>query len=179
VTVQEFGVSASFRRKIARERAGTGMHPKKTDMESFRLSKYNPRLGRRGSRIRQKESIMELRGARKLSVFSRPMLVVIPLAILLLISFGWNLSHYRMEQQNRARKDAAVRASKAAVALAREHAERQELRRRARAAESDKRVEQLYQEINYFTKVAERLVPSEQEVQTTPAELDRHDETAD
>jgi hypothetical protein len=122
---------------------------------------------------------MELRGARKLSVFGRPMLVVIPLAILLLISVGWNVSRYRMEQQIRARKDAAERASKAAVALAREHAERQELKRRARAAESEKRVEQLYQEINYFTKVAERLVPPQQAVQTTPVELDRHDETPD
>ena len=73
-----------------------------------------------------------------------------PLSALLVASVGWNVWYYRLEQKRRVQAMAEERASKAAVALAKEEAERAKLKRQLRDAKSAGRIQQLYEEINRF-----------------------------
>jgi hypothetical protein len=119
---------------------------------------------------------MDLKRAWSLCAASRSLRFLIAVSVLLLISASWNLWHYRLDQDRRARAKAAERASEAAVALAREQAELAESNRRAKDAKSDARVQQLYDEINQLTRLSERtLLPDQILPATTPAASSNRD----
>jgi hypothetical protein len=112
---------------------------------------------------------MDLNPSEQFGIASRSLPYVIPLSIMLLVFFGWNAWHYRLEQERRAHAKAAERASIAAAKLASEEATRTEFKRRARNARSERRVEQLYDEINQLTRLSERVLLPDRVDRTTPA----------
>jgi hypothetical protein len=120
---------------------------------------------------------MDLRRAWQLCAASRSLRFVIPMSILLLISLAWNARNYRLDQERRAQAKAAERASQAVAALAREHAERAEFRRRGADARSDTRVQQLYDEINELTRLSERVLSPIPATRTTPATTSGQDKS--
>ena len=121
---------------------------------------------------------MNLKRARQLLVVNRSSLLVIALLILLLASDGWNIWHDRHEQERLAQVKEVERASIAAAALAREHAERAENRRLAIDARSDTRVQQLYDEINQLTRLSERVLLPDQVNRPSSTLTSRQEKTA-
>ena len=122
---------------------------------------------------------MNLKRAVQFCATSRSLLVAIPLSILATTAFGWNVWHHRLAHQQIARAKAAERQREAAVALAREQADRAVLRRRAKEARSDARIQELYNEINHLTQASERYVLHDQAAPTASISARGHDKTAD
>ena len=120
---------------------------------------------------------MDLKKAWQLYAVTRPLPIVISLTILVLVSIGWNLRNYRLEQNRDAQTKRTERNRQAAVALAKEDAERAELKRRAKYAQSDARIQRLYNEINHLTQVSERFSLSDQAVHGMPPDTNHRDET--
>jgi hypothetical protein len=112
---------------------------------------------------------MDLKRAWSLFAASRSLRFLIPMSVLLLVSIGWNVWHYRLDQERRVQAKEAERASKAAAMLVREQAELAESRRRARDAKSDARVQELYDEINQLTRLSERVLLPDRVTRATPS----------
>ena len=89
---------------------------------------------------------------------NRSLMIVIPISALLLASVSWNIWQYRLDRDRRAQTKAKERSTKAAVALSQEYANREKLKRQARDAESNARIQQLYQEIHNLTRVSEGIM---------------------
>jgi hypothetical protein len=121
---------------------------------------------------------MVLNRARQLCALNRSLFLVIPLSILLLASFGWNVWRYQLDQDQRAQAKHAERTKKAAAALANEEAERAQLRRKARYAQSDARIQQLYNEINHLTEVSEKTLLPNPAIGNAPDRSASQDKTA-
>jgi hypothetical protein len=121
---------------------------------------------------------MDLRRAWQLCAASRSLRFVIPLSILLLVSFCWNMWYYRLDQERRAQAKAAEYASTDTAALARKQAEHARFSRRATDLRSDTRVQQLYDEINQLTRLSERTLLPDQMARTAPATTSGQDKTA-
>ena len=113
---------------------------------------------------------MVLNRARQLCALNRSLFLVIPLSILLLASFGWNIWRYRLDQDRHAQVKHAERTKKAAAALVKEEAEATQLRRKARYAQSDARIQQLYNEINHLTEVSEKTLLPNRAIGNAPAQ---------
>jgi hypothetical protein len=114
---------------------------------------------------------MDVAGARKFPISSRALVLIISLVTLLAASIFWNLRQHRLiEQKHMAdqRKEAARANEEADRATAR-------LKKNAEWAASDARVQQLYQEINNFSQIQERLVS--ERPQSTPRKIDELGET--
>jgi hypothetical protein len=102
---------------------------------------------------------MDVGKSPTLLAMNRSLLVVAPLGALLAASVGWNVWYYRLEQKRHAQALAEERASRAAVALAKEEAEQVKLKRQLRDAKSAGRIQQLYEEISDLTRVGEESLP--------------------
>jgi hypothetical protein len=120
---------------------------------------------------------MDLKRARQICAVNRSLLVVIPLSILLLASLGWNVWRYRLDEERRAEAKQAEHAKKAATALAKEEAERAQLKRKARYAQSDARIQQLYDEINHLTEVSEKTLLPNRVLRNASGEIASPDKT--
>lgn len=121
---------------------------------------------------------MNLKRAVQVCATSRSLLVAISLSILALATVGWNVWHHQVEQQRIAQAKAAEREREAAVASARETADRAEFKRRAREARSDARVQELYNEINQLTEASERYVLPDQAAKPDSTSAKVPDKTA-
>jgi hypothetical protein len=120
---------------------------------------------------------MDFGGSQKLGAVNRSLLLVVPLSALLLAFIGWNVCHYRLDQEHRTDVLSEERASKATVALAKEESDRANLKKRSRDAESNARIQQLYEEINNLTRVGEGvLLPKN--AQSVPGTMGGQDKTA-
>jgi hypothetical protein len=102
---------------------------------------------------------MDVERAPTLRAVNRSLLLVAPLGALLVASVGWNVWYYRLEQKRHVQALAEERASKAAVALAKEEAVRAKRKRQMRDAKSAGRIQQLYEEISDLTRVGEESLP--------------------
>ncbi len=122
---------------------------------------------------------MDLKKAWQLCAVTRSLPIVIALTILVLVLIGWNLRNYRLKQDRDVQTERTERDRKAAVALAKEEAERAELKRRARYAQSDARIQRLYNEINHLTQVSEHVLLSDQAAHDMPLGTNRRDEIKD
>jgi hypothetical protein len=110
---------------------------------------------------------MDLKRAWTLCAANRSLRFLIPMAVLLLISVGWNIWNYQLHRKQHAdavHADAAKEehASKIASALTTDQTKLAESKRRARDAKTDTRVQQLYDEINQLTKLSEQVLLHDQ-----------------
>ena len=122
---------------------------------------------------------MDGRRAWKFVAANRSLMIVIPMSALLLASLSWNVWQHRLDRDRREQAKAKERSATAAVALAREYADRAQLKRQARDAESDARLQQLYQEINNLTRVSERILLPNEPSGRAPATTDGPEKAAD
>jgi hypothetical protein len=117
--------------------------------------------------------------AWKFGSVNRSVLLLIPVSALLLASVSWNVWQYRLDRDRRVQAKAAQRSTKAAVALVKEEANRARLRKQARDAESDARIQQLYKEINNLTRASEGILLPRETTRTIPSTTDGPEKTAD
>jgi hypothetical protein len=115
---------------------------------------------------------MDVKRAPRFRAVNRSLLITAPLSALLVASVGWNVWYYRLEQKRRVQALAEERASKAAVALAKEEAEQARLKRQSRDAKSAGRIQQLYEEINQLSRVGEESLPLGKSARSTNAVTD-------
>ena len=102
---------------------------------------------------------MDVTGARKFRVSSRSLMLIIPMFTLLVASGIWNLRQHRLIEQQRLRVAAAEQEETARVAA---EAVRVEARTKKNAewAASDRRVKQLYREIDDLSRMSEQVLRS-------------------
>jgi hypothetical protein len=117
--------------------------------------------------------------AWKFGTANRSVLLLIPVSALLLASVSWNVWQYRLDRDRRAQAKEAERSAKAAVALVKEEANRARLRKQARDAESDARIQQLYKEINNLTRASEGILLPRETTRTIPSTTDGPEKKAD
>jgi hypothetical protein len=122
---------------------------------------------------------MDARRAWKFVAANRSFMIAIPISAMLLASLSWNVWQYRLDRDRREKAKAKERSANAAVALAREYADRAKLIKQARDAESDARIQQLYQEINNLTRVSERILLPNETTGRAPATTGGPEKTAD
>jgi hypothetical protein len=122
---------------------------------------------------------MDAGRAWKFVAANRSLMIVIPIFALLLASVSWNVWQYGLDRDRRAQTQAKERSAKATVALAKEYVDRAKLKRQARDAESNARIQQLYQEINNLTRTSERIVLPIETTQSAPATTGGAEKTAD
>jgi hypothetical protein len=113
---------------------------------------------------------MDVEGTKKLSSLYRSLLFIVPLSALLVVSLGWNIWYWRLEQTRRVQALANEQATKTAADLAKGERERARLKKRSRDAKSDARIHQLYEEIGHLTRVSEgALLPGKGAQKTNAA----------
>lgn len=110
---------------------------------------------------------MDLKRAWTLCAANRSMRFLVPMAILLLISLGWNIWNYQLYRKQHADAVQEQTASKIATTLTVKQPELVDSKRRARNAKTDARVEQLYDEINQLTKLSEQVLLHDQAIRAT------------
>jgi hypothetical protein len=110
---------------------------------------------------------MDLKRAWTLCAANRSLRFLIPMAILLLISLGWNIWNYQLHRKQHADAVQEQTASKIATTLTVKQPEQADSTRRARNAKTDARVEQLYDEINQLTKLSEQVLLHDQAIRAT------------
>jgi hypothetical protein len=122
---------------------------------------------------------MDAGRAWKFVAANRSLLIVIPISALLLVSVSWNVRQYRLDQDRRGQATAKQHSARAAVALANEYADRAKLKRRARDAESNARIQELQQEIGDLTRVSERILLPDKTTKNAPATTEDAEKSAD
>ena len=111
---------------------------------------------------------MDLKRAWKLCAANRSLRFLIPMAVLLLISVGWNIWNYQLNRKQQAEAVKEEHPSKIVRTPITAEAKLAESKRRARDAKTDARVQQLYDEINQLTKLSERVILHDQVTRATP-----------
>lgn len=150
------------------------------DVEASPDSEYNPRPIQgstpvlfRGMKLAPRRVsggvLMDAGRAWKFVAANRSLMIVIPISALLLASVSWNVRQYRLDQDRRVQATTKEHSARAAVALANEYADRAKLKRRARDAESNARIQELQQEIGDLTRVSERILLPDKTTKNAPA----------
>ena len=117
--------------------------------------------------------------AWKFVAANRSLMIMIPISALLLASVNWNIRQYRLDQDRRMQTTTKERSARAVVALANEYADRAKLKREAREAESNARIQQLQQEIGNLTRVSERILLPDKTTKNVPATTKDTEKSAD
>jgi hypothetical protein len=117
--------------------------------------------------------------AWKFVAANRSLMIMIPISALLLASVSWNIRQYRLDQDRRMQTTTKEHSARAVVALANEYADRAKLKREAREAESNARIQQLQQEIGNLTRVSERILLPDKTTKNVPATTKDTEKSAD
>lgn len=108
---------------------------------------------------------------RNLGGLNRSWVLTIALCALLLGSLSWNVWQYRVVGEQRRQAVAAERTAIAKADEAKQEAEQTKLRK-AKAAKTEERVQELYREINGLTQVNEHILLPKQTSRDGPVKTD-------
>ena len=113
---------------------------------------------------------IDVGGARKFHISSRSLVLVVPLFTLLMASVIWNFWQYRLIKQHHRQTMAAQRAAADRAEAEAEQA-RARMKKKAESDAADRRVQQLYREIDNLSRINEQLLAQPLHQQSTPRKI--------